>query len=134
MSRRTIDYYTNLGLLKPIRSETNYRYYSQETLIRLKIIEGLKKQRFTLDEIKERLSFLDGNQNEREAKNEKDAISLDFLREQIKQLENQLVQLQPMVTNMEPNQAAIVTKQVLLQSMTFIQSLIFYLNEITPLL
>jgi hypothetical protein len=58
VSRRTIDYYTKLGLLQPIRSENNYRYYTRHTLARLKIIEALKAQRFTLDEIREQIALL----------------------------------------------------------------------------
>ncbi|OPX85950.1 MAG: Mercuric resistance operon regulatory protein [Pelotomaculum sp. PtaB.Bin013] len=61
VSKRTVDYYTNLGLLEPVRSARNYRYYTEEALIRLKLIEGLKEKRLTLEEIKERLNLLDGN-------------------------------------------------------------------------
>lgn len=30
VAKRTIDYYTNLGLLQAERSRTNYRYYGEE--------------------------------------------------------------------------------------------------------
>jgi len=49
-------------LLSPIRSESNYRYYSDETLLRLKIIEVMKAQRFTLEEIKEQLNLFEEDQ------------------------------------------------------------------------
>ena len=53
VSPRTIDYYTKLNLIEPEkRSETNYRLYSDETLSRLKRIESMKTEKYTLDEIK----------------------------------------------------------------------------------
>lgn len=134
VSRRTIDYYTNLGLLSTVRSENNYRYYSHEDLIRLKLIESMKMQRYTLEEIKEILNFLDVNQ-EREGKNiKKGAVNIDFLKEQLKQLEVQLSQLQPATANLDANQASLLSKQIFLKSMTLMQAMIMYINEIAPMI
>ena len=53
VSPRTIDYYTKLSLIEPEkRSDTNYRLYSDETLTRLKRIESMKNEKYTLEEIK----------------------------------------------------------------------------------
>ncbi|AEG60047.1 MerR family transcriptional regulator [Desulforamulus ruminis] len=133
VSKRTIDYYTNLSLLKPVRSESNYRYYHQDSLLRLKLIEGMKKQRFTLDEIKERMSVLDQSFLSGETgKNKPASIDVNFLKEQFKQLEIQLAQLQPVMSGMDAKQAALVTRQALMQSLAVIQSLLLYLNETAP--
>lgn len=135
VSKRTIDYYTNLGLLKPERSESKYRYYNHESLLRLKLIESMKKQRFTLDEISEKLNILDlARLSSRNGLKEEGNIDVDFLKLQFKQLETQLAQLQPLVSKMDANQAVVVSKQVLLQSMTVIQALLLYINEIAPFL
>lgn len=57
VSTRTIDFYTRLGLLEPeCRSEGNYRLYPQEALDRLRLIQELKQQHFTLEEIRETLA------------------------------------------------------------------------------
>jgi len=55
VSKRTIDYYTNLGLLHAQRSASNYRYYSEESLEDLKFIENCKQLHIPLDEIKQKL-------------------------------------------------------------------------------
>ncbi|MEW6064947.1 MerR family transcriptional regulator [Desulforamulus profundi] len=132
VSRRTIDYYTNLGLLKPARWESKYRYYSQDSLLRLKLIESMKNQRLTLDEIKERIEALDYALSRGTKQSQRRSLDIDYLKGQFKQLETQLAQLQPMVSNMDANQAAVATKQVLMQSMTVIQSLLLYINEVSP--
>lgn len=57
LSRRTIDYYTGIGLIKPARrTKGNYRLYGVETLQRLERIEYLKKEKYTLDEIRQTLN------------------------------------------------------------------------------
>lgn len=52
-SIQTLRYYDTLGLLKPgeIGAFNNYRYYTNEELIKVKIIIKLKKMRFSLKEI-----------------------------------------------------------------------------------
>jgi len=54
----TIRYYTNLGLLQAAdRSQGGYHLYDlEETKPVIERINDLKKKRYTLDEIKERLS------------------------------------------------------------------------------
>nr|WP_048817805.1 MerR family transcriptional regulator [Desulforamulus hydrothermalis] len=131
VSRRTIDYYTNLGLLKPLRSESHYRYYTKDTLWRLKIIEGMKKQRYTLEEIKQTLDNWDNGKLLPESRYQT-AVNINFLKEQFSMLEGQLAQLQPLVNSKDVNQAALITKQVVMQSMAVIQSLIIYFNETVP--
>lgn len=132
VSRRTIDYYTKLGLLKPLRSESNYRYYSEDTLIRLKLIEGLKEKRLILEEIKEHFRLLDNVLIQNKSSCENHPVDLGTLQGQVKQLENQLAQLQPAAAGLEPKQAALLTKQILIQSTTLIQSLLLYIHQFYP--
>ncbi|GAB6157264.1 MerR family transcriptional regulator [Desulfotomaculum varum] len=132
VSRRTIDYYTNLGLLKPLRSESHYRYYTQDTLWRLKLIEGMKKQRYTLEEIKQTLDNWDNGKLLPETGCQR-VVNINFLKEQFRMLEGQLAQLQLLVNSKDVNnQAALITKQVVMQSMAVIQSLIIFFNETVP--
>lgn len=56
ISTRTIDYYTNFGLLDVQRSESNYRLYPLSTVETIERIQLLKKQRLTISEIKEILN------------------------------------------------------------------------------
>ncbi|MFJ7747584.1 MerR family transcriptional regulator [Peribacillus sp. NPDC097295] len=55
VTKRTVDYYTNMGLLKAERSSSNYRYYSFEELERLRLIEEYKRNNLSLEDIKELL-------------------------------------------------------------------------------
>ncbi len=56
VSPRTVDYYTQLGLISPLqRSESNYRLYGPEALQRLELIKSLQTQRLSLSEIAARL-------------------------------------------------------------------------------
>ncbi|MGN1312365.1 MAG: MerR family transcriptional regulator [Bacilli bacterium] len=54
LSIRTLRYYDEIDLFKPVEIDlfTNYRYYSEEQLEDLNIINDLKDCGFTLEEIK----------------------------------------------------------------------------------
>ncbi|TDM42902.1 MerR family transcriptional regulator [Macrococcoides canis] len=56
VTNRTVDYYTNLGLLEFNRSESNYRYYSRAMVDRIKEIEQLKQEGMYLNEIKNKFT------------------------------------------------------------------------------
>jgi MerR family copper efflux transcriptional regulator len=53
LSSRTIDYYTQHGLLEFERSSSNYRLYPESVLQTLERIKLLKKQRMSIAEIKD---------------------------------------------------------------------------------
>lgn len=59
VSPRTIDYYTQLGLLIAARSPGKHRLYCEESLKTVKIIKELQKQHYSLDEI---CHLLDGKE------------------------------------------------------------------------
>ncbi|MCP3764111.1 MerR family transcriptional regulator [Domibacillus sp. A3M-37] len=53
LSSRTIDYYTQCGLLPVERSSANYRLYPESVLQTLERIKFLKKQRMSIAEIEQ---------------------------------------------------------------------------------
>nr|WP_276310233.1 MerR family transcriptional regulator [Bacillus salacetis] len=61
VSKRTIDYYTRIGLLECTRSDSNYRYYDSSVLDNLKVIEQCQQMHMTLSEIKHRLTLKNVN-------------------------------------------------------------------------
>lgn len=92
VSTRTIDYYTNLGLIKPEeRSSGNYRLYSESCLKTLKLIERLKKEKYTLQEIKGKLSEM------REIPKHDVLNKMLIIQEQMKKVEEDLRELEPML-------------------------------------
>ena len=133
VSKRTVDYYTNLGLLRPVRSASNYRYYTDETLVRLKVIETMKIGRFTLEEIKEQLNAWDSFHRTAAGRAaERKKINVEGLRWQLKQLENQLAQLQSGGTaTADAAQAARLRTKITVQSMALSQALVLYINEVS---
>lgn len=55
---QTIHYYERRGLLpKPPRTESNYRAYPEETVLRVRFVKRAQELGFTLKEIKELLSL-----------------------------------------------------------------------------
>jgi DNA-binding transcriptional MerR regulator len=55
VTKRTIDYYTTLGLLKAERSSSNYRYYDYSSIERIAFIEKCKDDGLSLEEIKNKV-------------------------------------------------------------------------------
>jgi MerR family transcriptional regulator, thiopeptide resistance regulator len=57
VSVRTLHYYDEIGLLKPVsRSASGYRYYNQDSVVRLQQIMFFRELDFGLDEIREIIS------------------------------------------------------------------------------
>lgn len=124
-SPRTIDYYTKLGLIfAEKRSETNYRLYSDETLARLKRIETLKKEKFTLEEIKANLDQLN-KVSQDEAVTEK----LTSLQMRMRQLEREVKEISPLLAEMKPRQAKNAFNTLATQSAACIEALLLLLGK-----
>lgn len=52
MSTRTVDYYTQIGVIKEKeRTNGNHRLYSEDALTSIKVVKQLQEQHFSLDEI-----------------------------------------------------------------------------------
>lgn len=125
VSPRTIDYYTKLGLIRPEkRSDKNYRLYSDETLVRLKRIENMKKEKYTLDEIKESL-----DQWSKVSRDEIVTEKLTSLQLQLKQLEREVKELSPLLAQLKPNQARNAFKTLATQSAACIEALLILIGK-----
>lgn len=100
VSPRTIDYYTKIGLIDPeTRSDTNYRLYSDETLMRLKRIEIMKKDKYTLEEIK--ASLLSWT---KVSHNELVTDKLTSIQVHLQQLQREVQEIRPIIDKMKPAQ------------------------------
>jgi len=70
LTKRTIRYYEELNLIKPSEiSSCGYRYYNENTLKRLELIEELKKLDYTLNDIKEIIDKIDNSSTGKELSN-----------------------------------------------------------------
>lgn len=125
VSSRTIDYYTKLGLISPEkRTDTNYRLYTDETLTRLKRIESMKKEKYTLEEIKASL-----NQWSRVSQDEVVTEKLTSLQLQLRQLEREVKELSPLLEDMKPKQAKYAFKTLATQSAACIEALLLLIGK-----
>lgn len=124
VSKRTIDYYTQLGLLEPVRSETNYRYYPEESIERLQLIDALKKQHLTLEEIKERLQII---QNQPDAADEI-VDKIEHLQEEMKHIQEELLELKPLLKQLNEQQIKLMTKPLAQQGYTLLHTLAILLG------
>jgi DNA-binding transcriptional MerR regulator len=108
VSKRTIDYYTQLELLTAQRTESNYRCYPEDTLHRLKLIEAYKKEKLSLEEIRERISWLDEKPVPAEEVTEK----VQTISELLLDLEQRLLELKPMLRGMDEQQVQALVGQL----------------------
>ncbi|MBB6678849.1 MerR family transcriptional regulator [Cohnella lubricantis] len=125
ISPRTIDYYTGLGLLSPVkRSEGNYRLYNDETLERIRRIEQLKAQKFTLEEIREKFAAIN-----RVTPDEQVTRKLADLHDHLTLLEREVKELEPALDQLKPQQAKRLFRALTPQTAACVEALLLLLNK-----
>ncbi|MHB8171037.1 MAG: MerR family transcriptional regulator [Thermincolia bacterium] len=125
VSKRTIDYYTQVGLLEAERSKSNYRYYSDESLQRLKLIEMYKKEHMTLEEIGGRLKLF----RDQPVSGEQVVKQVDRINEHLKKLEEEVLELKPLLEKLNDQQLKLITKEISVRGLAFIQTLLVMIGE-----
>ncbi|MFC5653432.1 MerR family transcriptional regulator [Paenibacillus solisilvae] len=125
VSPRTIDFYTSMGLIEPeTRSAKNYRLYSDETLLRLKRIVQMKKDKYSLDEIKSSIH------NWRKVSSEEQVSSkLTDLQLHLEQLQREVKELEPVLSSLKPQQAKQLFKRLVPQTAACVEALMLLLNK-----
>ncbi|WP_120460864.1 MerR family transcriptional regulator [Paenibacillus aceti] len=125
VSERTIDYYTKLGLIGPEkRTRKNYRLYSSETLKRLERINQMKHEKYTLEEIREKLdqwSSVSGEEQVNEI--------LSSLEIKMQQLEREVKEIEPLISNLKPGQARRAYSNLMPQSLACIEAIQILMNH-----
>ncbi|PWA13247.1 MerR family transcriptional regulator [Pueribacillus theae] len=121
VSKRTIDYYTRIGLLKPIRSHSNYRFYEEDSIRILKLVEHYQKLNMPLDEIKNTIELLQSNGT-------LDCNEVTRHTEQIKEvmefLEFEIKEIKPMLESLTRNQREKIMKSLSPQSTSLLHALL----------
>ncbi|WP_224925094.1 MerR family transcriptional regulator [Bacillus pumilus] len=121
VTKRTVDYYTNLGLLAPVRSCSNYRYYDEHALKRLQLIVLCKQQRLALSDIKSRLDEQFPSQKE-------DSDELVHLTSDIDRMNEHLDRILVRCKQLEPEQREKLKEQLTPEKMTAVQSFLLLLS------
>lgn len=125
MSKRTIDYYTQLGLLNYQRTDSNYRQYPEDTLQRLKLIDLYKKEKLSLEEIHERFKAFEGGSDAAAEVPDK----VHDICENLRKMENHLLELKPLITKLNQEQVKILSKQMSVQCASLLHTLQIILGE-----
>lgn len=125
VSSRTIDYYTKLNLIEPEkRSDTNYRLYSDETLTRLKRIESMKNEKYTLEEIKANLQ-----QWSKVSPDDTVRDKLTSIQIHLEQLMKEAKELGPIIQQLKPNQMKKLSRILTQPTAACIEALIVLLGK-----
>ncbi|TQR09525.1 MerR family transcriptional regulator [Psychrobacillus lasiicapitis] len=117
ITKRTIDYYTNLGLLKAERSTSNYRYYPQEAIVRLQKIEEKKEQGMSLEKIKHELE-----------KENVEEIDIQEIRLHMQYLEKEVSTLLEQINNKEETTQHTIKQNISSDSVALMQSLLLLIT------
>lgn len=97
ITTRTIRYYEELGLLMPIRSDSNRRYYRPADCAKLKLIQRGKQYGFQLDEIKEMVLLFDMDRTGRRQLER----TIEYGNEKTMEIEKKIKELEEMKKEME---------------------------------
>lgn len=125
ISPRTIDYYTGLGLLAPAkRSNGNYRLYDDETLSRIRRIEVLKSQKFSLEEIRNQFTFMD-----KVITDEAVSRKLSELQTHLAQIEREVKELEPVLDQLKPKQAKHLFRTLTPQTAACVEALLLLMGK-----
>ncbi|WP_456270992.1 MerR family transcriptional regulator [Bacillus sp. AK031] len=122
VSKRTIDYYTKLGLIDCSRSQNGYRHYDEQTIDKLKIIEQCQQVHMPLIEIKERLSM---NQDE-DMDIQVFEKQVDRVKYEMEHLSTELNEIIQIVNSLKDDDKKQVLNRVSPQAMALIQSLLVF--------
>ncbi|MCE5171028.1 MerR family transcriptional regulator [Paenibacillus profundus] len=125
VSQRTIDYYTTIGLLEPVqRTDTNYRLYSHETIERIKRINQLKQEKYSLEEIKQYFSQLSKVIAEHDI-----AARLTELQLHMEKLEREAKELQPMIDKLKAKHTSSLFNRLATQSAACVEVLLTFIDK-----
>ncbi|MDN3015907.1 MerR family transcriptional regulator [Paenibacillus sp. BSR1-1] len=121
ISKRTIDYYTQIGLLNPVRSDSNYRMYGEESIQILKLVEHYKTLNMPLDEIKSSIKMINFDtvidKDKMEKHCEQIAVLMEHLKEEIKVME-------PILQKLNDDEKEMLVNKLSLQGVTLAQTLL----------
>lgn len=117
ITRRTIDYYTTLGLLQAERSASNYRYYSIEMIEKLRLIEEKKAAGMSLEAIKNQFEEV-----------QVEEVDIQELRLQMQYLEKEVTHLIEQINSEEKATQHNIKQKVSSESVALMQSLLLLIT------
>lgn len=106
LTARTLRYYEEIGILRPLRSKTNQRLYPKKELTKLRLIERGKKFGFSLKEIKEMILLFD---RDRTGKKQLQR-TIEYGDEKVEEINSKINELQTIKQEIKSLQAEFIEK------------------------
>ncbi|MED3803208.1 MerR family transcriptional regulator [Lysinibacillus xylanilyticus] len=118
ITKRTIDYYTNIGLLEAERSASNYRYYAPAMIERLHFIEQRKQQGLSLVDIQHELNITPHEE-----------IDVQMLRVKMQNLEQDVTFILEQINKQDNKDIEKIKKNFSPESIALMQSLLLLIHN-----
>ena len=125
ISKRTIDYYTQIGLLNPIRTDSNYRLYGEECIQVLNMIEHYKNLNMPLEEIKSSIELIKSDNTIDKQKAEKHFEQIASIMQHLKE---EIHVMEPILQRLNQQQKEELANRLSAESRTLAQSLLILFN------
>ncbi|MED1440825.1 MerR family transcriptional regulator [Aeribacillus composti] len=120
VSKRTIDYYTKIGLLHPRRSDSNYRLYDEEAVEAIEMVKRYKKMNCPLYEIKDIIDMLQS----KKLSNKSLEMHVDHIAQLMQNLEKEIKDMQQLMDHMNREQRTIIREKLSKQSANLVRALL----------
>lgn len=121
ISKRTIDYYTQIGLLNPIRTDSNYRLYNEECLQILTMVEHYKNLNMPLEEIKSSIELIKSNNTIDKQKVEKHVEQIASIMQHLKE---EINVMEPILQKLNNQQKESLVNKLSSEGVTLAQTLL----------
>jgi MerR family copper efflux transcriptional regulator len=121
ISKRTIDYYTQIGLLSPIRTESNYRLYGKDSIRILGLVEHYKNLNMPLEEIKSSIELIKADDSLDKQKAEKHFNQIAVI---MQHLEEEISVMKPVLQKLNQPQKEELVRKLSTQGITLAQTLL----------
>jgi MerR family transcriptional regulator, copper efflux regulator len=121
ISKRTIDYYTQIGLLNPIRTDSNYRLYGEECLQILNMVEHYKNLNMPLEEIKSSIELIKSDNTIDKQKVEKHVEQIASIMQHLKE---EINVMEPILQKLNNQQKESLVNKLSSEGVTLAQTLL----------
>lgn len=121
ISKRTIDYYTQIGLLNPIRTDSNYRLYGEDSIRILELVEHYKNLNMPLEEIKASIELIKADHTIDKQKVEKHFDQIAMIMQHLKE---EISVMEPVLQKLNNPQKEELVKKISVQGITLAQTLL----------
>ncbi|MEH7086117.1 MerR family transcriptional regulator [Neobacillus drentensis] len=121
ISKRTIDYYTQIGLLNPIRTDSNYRLYGEECIKILNMIEHYKNLNMPLEEIKSSIELIKSDNTIDKQKVEKHFEQIASIMQHLKE---EIHVMEPILQKLNDQQKEKLVNKLSTEGVTLAQTLL----------